>query len=243
MEKITGVILAGGKGTRMNGSRPKVLMEIEGKPMIRRIVECFESPFVKKTIVVVGKLEKEIAQVFPSDIIYAKQSEPKGTLDAFRSAFPYLSADDIALVVPSDIPFLTKERLEDIIKFYQENPQKAVVVGMKVANPQGYGRLTIRNNRLIIIEEKETSDEEKAIKSINTGIYLFPIKLVKDLVHQVTNNNRTGEFYLTDLVYMLSEKDQIVPLYYPEDYTLKGVNDWETWKLLKEEKANREKGN
>jgi bifunctional UDP-N-acetylglucosamine pyrophosphorylase/glucosamine-1-phosphate N-acetyltransferase len=90
MEKITGVILAGGKGTRMNGSRPKVLMEIEGKPMIRRIVECFESPFVKKTIVVVGKLEKEIAQVLPSDIIYAKQSEPKGTLDAFQKCLSLL---------------------------------------------------------------------------------------------------------------------------------------------------------
>lgn len=243
MEKITGVILAGGKGTRMNGSKPKVLMEIEGKPMIKRIAECFDPADFKKTIVVVGDLKSEIARVLASDIRFARQAEPKGTLDAFKSALPFLTDGDTALVVPADIPFLTKERLTEIIKFHYETQGKAVVVGMKVENPKGYGRLTIRNNRLSIIEEKEANSTEKMIPYVNTGIYVFPISLVKDLVNQVTNRNQSGEYYLTDLVALLAENDQIVPLYYPEDYTLKGVNDLTSLKSLLEEKARQEKGN
>ena len=103
-------------------------MEIEGKPMIRRIVECFES-LLSKTVVVVGKLEKKSLSL-PSDIIYAKQSEPKGTLDAF-GAFPYLSADDIALVVPSDIPLLTKKGWKILSSSTKKTP-KAVVVTWKL---------------------------------------------------------------------------------------------------------------
>lgn len=234
---LTAVILAGGRGKRMEGNIPKVLIEVEGKPMIKRIVEAVSMPLVKRIIVVVGIHHEEIKAVLPKSIDYVYQDEPKGTADAFIKALEIINNDEINLILPADLPYLDTGKVKQIIDYYLLMPNLPLVVGMKVNNPTGYGRLFLNEGMLFkIIEEKQASEEQKKINIINTGIYVFPSLLVRPLMKKIKPHYQINEFYLTDLIALLSNRIMVRTIIFSEDYRLKGVNHLSALQTLIKEK-------
>lgn len=233
--KLTAVILAGGRGRRMEGDIPKVLIDIEGKPMIKRVVDAVSINEVKQIIVVVGMHYEKIKNVLPEGIKYAFQKEPKGTADAFIKALDIINDEDECLILPADLPYIDELKIKKIIEYYQLAPMVPLVVGMNVKNPTGYGRLLFNGNELnAIIEEKETNELQKKILTINTGIYVFPARLIRPLINKLKPHLK--EFYLTDLIALLSAQSSVRTIIFPEDYRLKGVNHLSDLQSLLKEK-------
>ena len=108
------VLLAGGKGSRMKGEKTKVLVEVDGIPIIKRIVNNLNNKYINRIIVVAGEFIEEISKVLNGNITYAYQKEPLGTMDAYIQALPYVSTKQV-LVLPSDIPYLDKNMIQEII--------------------------------------------------------------------------------------------------------------------------------
>ena len=113
-----------------------------------------------------------------------------------------------------------------------------LLIGMRVINPYGYGRVIVSNKRIKIVEEKDCTDEEKKQNIINTGIYIFNVEDVYPYLGQLQNKNNNQEYYLTDFINYLSENKLLGSLVFPENYHLKGANDLETLKILSYENDN-----
>ncbi|MBQ2891784.1 MAG: NTP transferase domain-containing protein [Bacilli bacterium] len=231
------IILAGGKGKRMKGNTPKVLIEVEGIPIVKRVLNALSNEYINRTIIVVGDNFEDIQKELNGNITYAYQRIPLGTMDAYVQALPYVSKKCV-IVAPADIPYLDKDIIKDIIEYYYHNNMRNLLIGMRVINPYGYGRVIVSNKRIKIVEEKDCTDEEKKQNIINTGIYIFNVEDVYPYLGQLQNKNNNQEYYLTDFINYLSENKLLGSLVFPENYHLKGANDLETLKILSYENDN-----
>mgnify|MGYP003303027649 CR=1 FL=1 len=219
------IILAAGRGSRMKEVVPKVLVDVEGEPMLKRIVNACCNEYVKNTIVVVGANAPLVQNVLENSVKYAYQMVPLGTLDAFVQALPQVTTGE-ALVLPGDMPCLNKNVIEDIIEYYRRNHCRNLVIGMRVSNPVNYGRMVKGNQgKTKIIEEKNASNEELNTMIINTGIYILKLEDVYPYLTISNKDEITNEYYLTDYINYLSENNKLSTLIYPETYVLKGAND------------------
>lgn len=202
-------ILAGGEGKRMKSSIPKVLHLFYGKPMIVRILE--ESLRLKPSsiFIIVGKFYKEIKKIIEkyitSNIIrYIEQPIPLGTGHAILHCLPYYQENEFVLILNGDMPNFQSKILGDFIK-KKEN----VLFIFSKKDPTGYGRTIIKDSKIIkIIEEKDTTEEEKKIRLVNTGIYFLESNLLKQYIPKIENKNKQNEYYLTSL-FEISE----IPIY------------------------------
>lgn len=230
------IILAAGRGSRMKEVVPKVLVDVEGEPMIKRIVNACCNKHIKNRIVVVGSNANLVQQVLPSDVKYAYQMIPLGTLDAFVQGLPLVSTSDV-LVLPGDLPCINKEIIEDIIEYYKQNHCRNLVIGMRVSNPINYGRM-VKNERgkTKIIEEKNATVEQLNTMTINTGIYILKVEDVYPYLTISQKDAITNEYYLTDYINYLAENNKLCTLIYPETYVLKGANDMISLKNILKQK-------
>lgn len=228
------IILAGGKGTRMKGVVPKVLVEVNGDAIIEKVYKAVNNKYVNRTIVVVGEQKEAIQNVLSGNITYAYQMIPLGTMDAYVQALPYVSSKEV-IVVPADIPYLDKNIIQDIIEYYYQNNLRNLLIGMRVINPANYGRIIIDNKKIKIIEEKECSEEERKINIVNTGIYIFHVEDVYPYLGKFQNHHQNNEYYLTDYINYLADLKLLDSLVFPENHHLKGANDLETLKILEYE--------
>ncbi len=219
------IILAAGKGSRMKDTISKVLVDVEGVPMIRRIVDSCMNKHVNQRIVVVGNNANLVQNVLKNDVKYAYQMIPLGTLDAFVQGLPLVSTSDV-LVLPGDLPCITKEVIEDIIEYYQQNHCRNLVIGMRVTNPIHYGRMVKSEfGKTKIIEEKNATAEELNTMIVNTGIYVLKVEDVYPYLTISKKDEVTNEYYLTDYINYLADNNKLSTLIYPETYVLKGAND------------------
>lgn len=235
---IDGIILAAGKGTRMKEIVPKVLITIDNKSMIENTVFVLKQ-VCDKVIVVVGENYQKIHAKLKDDVIYSHQSIPMGTLDALITTIPLLDDQNISIIVPADIPYLDKETIELIVDDYDKAKNCVLVVGMKVENPKGYGRLKMKNDKLLkIIEEKEAIEEEKKINIVNSGIYIIPNKLIKKYHRFIKPSAVTNEYYLTDLINYMIGKEKVMVKVCHNSINLEGVNDIKSLERLKKQHQN-----
>ena len=218
-------ILAGGEGKRMKSSIPKVLHLFYGKPMIVRILEESLSLKPSSIFIIVGKFYKEIKETIEkyitSTIIqYIEQPFPLGTGDAIRQCLPYYKDNEFVLILNGDMPNFKSHILGDSIQ-----KKDNVLFIFSKEDPTGYGRIKIENSKIIkIIEEKDTTKEEKKIKLVNTGIYFLESNLLKEYIPKIENKNKQNEYYLTSL-FEISEIP-IYPFYLTEkeEQYILGVN-------------------
>ncbi len=217
---IKAIVLAAGKGTRMKSATPKVLHEILGKPLLGYVLDNVE-PLVSETFVVVGhqaELVERYADARPkTKAVY--QYPQLGTGDAVSKVIPYLEDyDGLVLVLCGDTPLITAETLKKFILIHTENHTDLTVMSAILDDPTGYGRMVLEGNTLKgIVEEKDATPKQKAIKEVNAGVYLFNWQKFKDAFANLTSNNAQGEFYLTDIVqqaktaviYTLENNDEI----------------------------------
>lgn len=205
-ESVLGVVvLAAGKGTRMNSDLPKVLHRIHAKPMIEYVAETAVSLAGEFVYIVVGhqadRVREEVSRRF--HVRYVFQKELLGTGDAVKEALPVLDHRiEYVLVMCGDVPLIRKRTLLDLVDAHRENRNSLTVLSAEVEDPQGYGRIILdRSGRIVCIREQaDANEEEKKIRVVNSGIFCFDKRFLEDSIPMITSENRQKEYYLTDLI-------------------------------------------
>lgn len=198
---FTTIILAAGKGKRMNSALPKVLHPVAGTPLIKKVINSVKKAGSKEVRIVVGFGEKLVRSVVePSGAICFQQSKQWGTADAVKSADPD-SLNGLVLILNGDHPLITDEDIKIIISSYRKKKQDLCVVSTHLKNPGSYGRIIRHHDKLAaIVEAKDASSETLKIKEINSGIYITKAEVLKKTLPLIKNLNAQQEFYLTDII-------------------------------------------
>ena len=197
------IILAAGKGTRMNSDLPKVLHPIAGEPMLIHALQAAEQLEPQIKVVVAGHEADQVRNAaldHDMTIKVVDQTEQLGTAHAVAQARPVLAGfEGMALVLYGDTPFIRAETLETMRDAL--NSHDVVVLGFEPADPGRYGRLVMENGSLErIVEFKDATEAERAITLCNSGVVACRAPQLFDLVDAVGNDNAAGEYYLTDIV-------------------------------------------
>lgn len=181
MSNIHAVVLAAGQGTRMKSKLYKVLHPVCGKPMVQHVVDTLADMQVKDVVVVVGHGADAVKETLGDSVSYALQAEQLGTAHAVQQAIPFLTGKTgTTLLLYGDVPLLSKETLQELLDFHLEQQAAATVLTAVLPDPTGYGRI-VRNESgevVRIVEQKDASLEERAIREINTGIYCYNLSLI-----------------------------------------------------------------
>lgn len=203
------IVMAAGKGTRMKSKNSKLVQKIYGKEIVKRAVENAQKAGVHNIVAVVGYMKEQVMGVLGDTVKYAVQEEMLGTGHAVMQAAKYLEGKKgKVLVLNGDVPILRPETLNKLLNKSIENKECATLLTAIYDNPTGYGRI-VRDeggNIQAIVEEKDTTDEQKEIKEINAGIYCFDIESLLEALKEIKPNNAQGEYYLTDVIKIMNSK-------------------------------------
>lgn len=209
------IILAAGKGTRMKSKHPKVVHKVCGKEMVNHVIDVSKKSGVQDVVVILGHGSETVKESIPSDSQIAMQTEQLGTGHAVKMAKEYINDDDTIVVLCGDTPLVKEDTLRRLFAYHVEKGYVATVLTTKVDNPNGYGRI-IRDNHedlLKIVEQKDASEEEKLVNEINSGIYCFDGKSLREALDLIDNNNAQGEYYLTDTIKIMRDRGEKVGAY------------------------------
>lgn len=203
------VILAAGKGTRMNSDLPKVMHPLAGVPLFVHAMQAGASLAPEYIVVVAGHgadLVRKAALAHDETTQVVEQSEQLGTAHATAQARAALSGfDGTAIVLFGDTPFVRPETLEQMVTAQADSD--VVILGFEAADPGRYGRLVMQGDALErIVEFKDASDAERAITLCNSGVVACKAELLFDLIDAIDNDNASGEYYLTDVVGLARSK-------------------------------------
>ena len=226
---IMAIVMAAGKGTRMKSKKSKLVQKIYGKEIVKRAVENAKNAGIADIVAVVGYMKEEVMEVLGDEVKYAFQEEMLGTGHAVMQAKEYLKGKrGKVLVLNGDVPLIRPETLKKLVEKSIENKEYATLLTAIYDNPTGYGRI-VRDeggNILGIVEEKDTTDEQKEIKEINAGIYCFDIEELLLALDKIKPDNAQGEYYLTDVIQIMNEKGLKTGAVIVEDNTeILGIND------------------
>jgi bifunctional UDP-N-acetylglucosamine pyrophosphorylase/glucosamine-1-phosphate N-acetyltransferase len=223
------VILAAGKGTRMKSKLYKVLHPVCGKPMVQHVVDHVKHLGIDKIVTIVGHGAELVKEHLGNESEFALQEEQLGTAHAVIQAAPLLKdLKGTTLVICGDTPLISSETISALFKEHERLGAKATILTARLEDSTGYGRIVRSQNGSVvkIVEHKDATEEELAIKEINTGTYCFDNQALFDALSKVKNENAQGEYYLPDVIEILKENNEIVGAYQTNDFdeTL-GVND------------------
>lgn len=222
------LVLAAGKGTRMKTEVPKCAFPILKKPMICYILENLENSYVDEVGVVVGYKKEHLIDILKDRVFYVEQEEQLGTGHAVLQAKNYLeNKEGITFIMPGDMPLIQTNLINKVIDSHLEMGNDLTVVSMVVDYPKGYGRI-VRNefDQIVgIVEENDCDSYQKLIKEVNTGIYIVNNQKLFEALTQVKNNERKGEYYLTDIVEIMHVKHKVNSFKVRYPHVTMGVND------------------
>ncbi|SDI84886.1 bifunctional UDP-N-acetylglucosamine diphosphorylase/glucosamine-1-phosphate N-acetyltransferase GlmU [Pseudomonas abietaniphila] len=220
------VILAAGQGTRMRSALPKVLHPVAGNSMLGHVIHSARQLSPDSIQVVIGHgADKVREQLAADDLSFVLQDKQLGTGHAVAQAVPALSADTV-LILYGDVPLIEVETLQRLLTLV--NDQQLGLLTVTLDDPTGYGRIVRdeQNRVSAIVEHKDATDAQKAIKEGNTGILALPGKRLADWLGRLSNNNAQGEYYLTDVIAMAVNDGLIVATAQPHDpMEVQGAND------------------
>lgn len=222
------VILAAGKGTRMKSSLPKVMHEIAGKPLIVHVLSAIAPLSAEKTVIVIAPGMEPVKQAVSAVSANAKfviQNEQLGTGHAVKVTEAGLKTyTGKILILCGDTPLITSATLENILAAAES--ADLVVLGMRLENPYGYGRLVVDGSGQLeeIIEERDATDAQKAINLCNSGIMAVSGRHLFPLLEKLTVNNNAGEYYLTDIVALADDMGLHSHVVEAEATELSGIN-------------------
>ena len=227
---VHALILAAGKGTRFRSEKIKVLHTLMGKSMIQIVLDSVSRLKPEKIHIVVGYQKDAVKAETSGDHIHCiVQGEQKGTGHAVLSAKSVLrkEGDKDLLVMNGDLPLIRTETLWPFLKFHQKMNNSLTFMTAEPENPFGFGRVfKTEKGGFFVIEEKDATLAQKKIKEVNVGIYLFNIKDLFHALPKISNMNKKGEYYLTDIVEIMSLEGMKVGKFktdYREEVV--GVND------------------
>jgi bifunctional UDP-N-acetylglucosamine pyrophosphorylase/glucosamine-1-phosphate N-acetyltransferase len=224
------IVLAAGEGKRMKSRRPKVLHTVLGAPLLRFPLDALDAAGIERKIVVVGVGREEVEKVFRGrpGIEFAIQDRPLGTGHAVLAAREALSGfEGDILVLPGDAPCVRPGFFQALLGAHSFRNDQATVVTAEAPDPAGYGRI-VRDEEgriLDIVEDRDASEKERAIREVNASIYAFRAAALWPALERVENDNRAGEYYLTDVVRILFAEGRRVGTFSAPFSEVEGVND------------------
>jgi UDP-N-acetylglucosamine diphosphorylase/glucosamine-1-phosphate N-acetyltransferase len=227
--RLRTLILAAGKGTRMGSDLAKVLHRIHGRPLLEYVVEVANAAGSEETVVIIGHQADLVRETFTGrGLVFVEQVEQLGTGHAvLQSREAFAGYDGDVLILCGDVPLLPLATVQLLL---EEHVQSGAVVSVLTAlleNPRGYGRIVKDNagTLLKVVEERDATDVERAIREINSGIYLASAPFLFDAVSRITNQNNQKEYYLTDIVEIANREGFSVHACLAEDApSVMGIN-------------------
>ncbi|WP_379137070.1 bifunctional UDP-N-acetylglucosamine diphosphorylase/glucosamine-1-phosphate N-acetyltransferase GlmU [Paenibacillus sp. sgz500958] len=227
--KRMAVVLAAGQGKRMKSKLYKVLHPVCGKPMVGHVLDTVKATGCQRSIVIVGHGAEAVQAYLGDKAEYVLQEAQLGTGHAVKQAKSLLGSEEgTTIVICGDTPLVTKETLEGLMAMHEENSAAATVLTAVMEQPAGYGRIIRDENGGVqkIVEQKDCTAEEAAVREINTGTYCFDNAKLFDALEKVTNSNNQQEYYLTDVIGILRSQGDVVLGYQTGDAAESiGVND------------------
>lgn len=229
LTNVKAIVLAAGKGERMNSSRAKVLHTLIGRPVVQHVVNAARTAGVEDVTLVVGHQGDLVRKAVPG-VSFVDQPDPRGTGDAVNRCRGALNGfDGDVLVLCGDAPLISAETIRSMILGGREKRADAVMLTCCVDDPGGYGR--IRRDEtdgrfLRIVEEADATDEERGIREVNSGAYVFRARPLFEALARLKTDNAKGEYYLTDVLRAFGEAGLRVETAKPLDMAeVYGIND------------------
>ncbi|MBA3981611.1 MAG: bifunctional N-acetylglucosamine-1-phosphate uridyltransferase/glucosamine-1-phosphate acetyltransferase [Alcanivorax sp.] len=220
------VILAAGKGTRMRSALPKVAHPLAGKPMLGHVLDAARALSPARLCVVYGHGGDRVQREVPAtDVTWVEQAEQLGTGHAVAQAMPHVD-QEVVLILYGDVPLIQPETLQAFVQ--RVDPQTLALMTLDMDDPGAYGRI-VRNDAgavQAIVEYKDATDAQKAIREINTGILACPRAFLAEALPKLSSNNAQGEYYLTDVIALAVAAGLKIDTVQPAHaWEVDGVND------------------
>lgn len=229
LSNVKAIVLAAGKGERMNSSRAKVLHTLVGRPVVQHVVNAARTAGVGDVTLVVGYQGDAVRKAI-AGVAFVDQTDPRGTGDAVnRCRGAFSGFDGEVLVLCGDAPLISAETIRSMVLGGRERKADAVMLTCCVDDPAGYGRIK-RDERdghfLGIVEEADATEEERGIREINSGAYVFKARPLFEALATLKPDNAKGEYYLTDVLRWFGRSGLRVETAKPLDATeVYGIND------------------
>ena len=209
---IFAVVLAAGKGTRMKSNRAKVLHTLCGVPMVNYVIGATRPLLPEGLFVVVGHQAELVEAVLPEDAQAVLQEEQLGTGDAVRVALAAIQEENegVLLVVNGDGPLISDRTLGELVNRHRSAGVGATVLVAELDDPSGLGRVVEDAGLVRIVEERDATESERAIRLVNLGLYAFELSEIREAVGGLTAENESGELYLTDVLETIGGRSRAV---------------------------------
>jgi len=221
------IILAAGAGTRMKSHKPKVIHKIMDKTMLDYVIESAMEAGATDICVVVGHEKEQVMESVTYPVTFVTQEEQLGTGHAVMQASDFIGVEGEVFVLFGDTPLITGASLSKLKEYHKMNHHGVTVLSTILENADGYGHIIRNRNDEFIksVEHKDASPEERLVKEVNSGMYIFNAIVLKESLEKLTNNNAQGEYYLPDTLEMIIASGKKVEAMRTLDYeeTL-GVN-------------------
>ena len=254
------IILAAGNGTRMKSARPKPLHVICGRPMVLHVIHALEAVNPTRTMVVVGhgagRVTDEVRLNAPewAHVAFTEQQRQRGTGDAATVglaaldehdgiAHPDVDDESTVVVLPGDTPLLRADTIAALFAEHERSSNAATLLTAELDEPYGYGRVLRGKDDSVlrVVEERDATPAERAVREVNTSIYAFKRGLLGPALRRIKNHNAQSEYYLTDVVDVLTSVGHRVGAYRADAAEVTGVND--RWQLALAERELRARTN
>lgn len=233
-------VLAAGEGKRLGGGRPKVLTPLWGRPSLQYTLDAAATLEPGRTVVVGGQHLEAIREALADrdDLRFALQDPPLGTGHAVLSARSELEgAQGSLLVLYGDGPLVRPELLAELVATHRSSGAPLTILTIELDDPTGYGRILRDDQGEItgIVEEKDCSDEQRALTEVNAGLWIFDLDPGLERLATVGTDNAQGEIYLTDLAAVtVAAGDRVASLEWPEPEDVLGFNTHRELALVRE---------
>lgn len=225
---FTSIILAAGMGTRMKSGMPKVLHRVCGKPLCKWVIDASKEAGADKVVTIIGHGADTVRQTLGNVTEFALQSEQKGTGHAVMQAKEFIENSDCVVILNGDTPLIKAETIKKAVEYHNERGEQATVITAILSDATGYGRIVrgADGGVLKIVEQKDASEEEKKIREVNSGMYVFDAKSLAYALGEIKPNNAQGEYYLTDTLEILLRAGKKAGAYAIDDNDeIRGIND------------------
>lgn len=230
------VVLAAGAGTRMKSAKQKTLHEIGGRSLLSHALHAAAGINPQHIVAVVGHQRDQVspavdvaAAELDREVLQAVQAEQNGTGHAVQCGLqPIPDFEGTVIVTNGDVPLLTAETLRSLLDAHTTSPTAVTVLTMRLADPTGYGRIVRDADGEVtaIVEQKDASEEERALDEVNSGVFAFDAVILRDALTRLDSNNAQGELYLTDVLGIARGAGHPVRAHVAADpRELAGVND------------------
>ncbi|MBN1257549.1 MAG: NTP transferase domain-containing protein [Planctomycetes bacterium] len=232
------LVLAAGKGKRMGSDIPKVMIEAGGRPLIDWVLANLTEAGISTITVVIGFGKETVIKALPAGVNWVEQKEQLGTAHAVLCAKPALRDINASLLITyGDMPLVTATTFRTLLDAHTAVDAACTVLTATIDKPTGYGRIVRDEDGLVqkIVEAADASSEELAITEVNTGVYVFNPGELFAVLSKISNNNRQGEYYLTDAVeLLLNDGKPVAALLCKDSEEGCGVNSKEDLKRVEE---------